>query len=61
MGLNYELVIPEELLPAYQRESLWHMTVIPCPLVVCLTYMSKVLVLRPYKINVSGKPLISMV
>ena len=36
MGLNYEVAIQEELLSAYQREWLWHITVIPCPLVVCL-------------------------
>ena len=32
MGLNYEVVIQEELVSAYQREWLWHITVIPCPL-----------------------------
>ena len=36
MGFNYEAVILEELVFAYQREWLWHITVIPCPLVVCL-------------------------
>ena len=33
MGLNYEVVIQEELVSAYQREWLWHITVISCPLV----------------------------
>ena len=33
MGLNYELVIQEELLSAYHREWLWHIT---CLLVICL-------------------------
>ena len=36
MGLNYEVVIQEELLSAYQREWLWHIAVIPCLLVVYL-------------------------
>ena len=29
-------VMLKELVSAYQREWLWHITVIPCPLVVCL-------------------------
>ena len=39
MGLNYEVVIQEELVSAYQREWLWQLTVIPCPLMVCLIYV----------------------
>ena len=34
MGLNYEVVIQEELLSANQREWLWHITVIPWTRVV---------------------------
>ena len=43
MGLNYEAVLLEELVSAYQREWLWHITVIPCPLVVCLICTPSVL------------------
>ena len=36
MGLNCELVLQKKLFSAYQREWLWYISVIPCPLVVCL-------------------------
>ena len=36
MGLNYGVVLQEELLSAYQKEWLWYITVIPCPLAVYL-------------------------
>ena len=63
MGLNYELVLQEKLLSAYQREWLWHISVIPCPFVVCLICIPSAL--RPValglRVYISGKPLVSMV
>ena len=60
MGLNYELVLQEKLLSAYQRKWLWHISVIPCPLVVCLICTPEPAALRLW-VYISGKPLVSMV
>ena len=63
MGLNYEAVILEELISAYQREWLWHITVIPCSLVVCLIFTPSALgpVALGLQVYISGKPLVSMI
>ena len=63
MGLNYEVVIQEELLSAYQREcGLWHITVIQCPLMHGLPdmYTLSPLACNP-RVYISGEPLMSMV
>ena len=54
MGLNYELVTQEKLLSANQRDWLWHKTVVPYPLVVCLICTPSVLGSAALELRPSG-------